>query len=69
MPIGIGAREYLEGKVDIRCLGLSGWINLTSGEIKLEIHSILPFALRENTKWGFCEECNHIDHFQVAPDQ
>ena len=33
MPIGIGAREQLEGKVDIRCLGLSGWINFIYGEI------------------------------------
>ena len=55
--------------MDLRCLGLSGWINLTSDEIKPEIHSILPCALKENTKWGFWEECNHIDHFQVAPDQ
>ena len=59
--------------MDLRFLGLSGLINFTLGKIKLEIHSICPrmtfFALRENTKWEFWKECNHIDHFQVAPDQ
>ena len=33
MPIGIGVREKLGEKVDLRCLGLSGWINFTRGEI------------------------------------
>ena len=28
MPIGIGVPEKLGEKVDLRCLGLSGWINL-----------------------------------------
>ena len=29
----IGAREYLGEKVDLRCLGLSGWISFIYGEI------------------------------------
>ena len=33
MPIGIGVREQLDEKVDLRFLGLSGWINFIWDEI------------------------------------
>ena len=50
MPIGIGVREQLGEKVDLRCLGLSGWINFIWDEIDLYQSCSCP---RENIKWGF----------------
>ena len=56
MPIGIGVREQLGGKEELRCLGLSGWlhptrwwINFIWDEINLHQSCLCP---PWTTEWG-----------------